>query len=328
MHIKPTKTLYVCNLNDQLNLIFADSASVTNPDSAKGVMAIKNFEFKSAWFGFQTYAYSEQATFGMVFKRPNPLGAIAALVPGAIGGLLAAINVFDSLVNFATVTLKFIKNLAWSAGADPLVLDLTGRGLATSQLEGSTVHFDLNNDFFSERTGWIGRGSGFLTLDKNGNGVVDDVSEMFGSFTGSGFGDLAAYDLNHDGVIDASDAVYSKLRIWQDDNGDGISTPDELRSLADLGIASISVTPTSHPNGTNPQGNTIRDVGAFTGADGTTGKAYDVVFATDQADTIYRGESGLATWSPAITVKGFGTVTDLSVAIANDNFVSDLKEVA
>lgn len=73
----------------------------------------------------------------------------------------------------------------------------------------------------------------------------------------------------------------------------------------------------------DPQGNTIRDVGAFTWADGTTGKAYDVVFATDQADTVYRGESGLAAWSPAITVKGFGTVTDLSVAIANDFDLAD-----
>ena len=122
---------------------------------------------------------------------------------------------------------------------------------------------------------------GFLTLDKNGNGTVADAGELFGTYTGSGFADLAAYDLNHDGKIDAADAVYSKPKVWQDFNGDGVSTPDELHTLADLGIASISLN--SHViGGTTPQGTTLRAGSSFTRTDGTSSAIYEVVFGNDQ----------------------------------------------
>jgi hypothetical protein len=193
------------------------------------------------------------------------------------------------------------------------------RGLDTTSLDGSSVHFDLNNDFFSERTGWIGSGAGLPALDKNGNSKIDDVTELFGSYTGSGLGDLAQFDLNHDGEIDAADAVFAKLRVWQDVNGDGATDAGELQSLSALGIASISLNGQA-VNGVTPQGTEIRTYSAFTYTDGTTSGVYDAVFGNDQTNTVYRGESGQATWAgaTAIDVKGFGRITNLAVATAND----------
>jgi hypothetical protein len=86
-----------------------------------------------------------------------------------------------------------------------------------------------------------GFGEGFLILDRNHNGLIDDASEMFGFATGSGFADLAAYDTNHDCVINASDAVFSQLQMWIDANEDSVTDPGELHSLSELGIASISL---------------------------------------------------------------------------------------
>jgi hypothetical protein len=108
-------------------------------------------------------------------------------------------------------------------------------------------------------------------------------------------------------------------------NGDGVTDAGELQSLNQLGIASISLNGQA-VNGTTPQGTEIRTYSTFTRTDGTTSGVYDAVFGNDQTNTVYRGESGQAAWAgaAAIDVKGFGRITNLAVATANDFDLAEL----
>lgn len=83
----------------------------------------------------------------------------------------------------------------------------------------------------------------FLIMDKNGNNVVEDGSEMLGDINGyeNGFLNLAIYDENKDGVIDAQDSVFEKLILWKDSNHDGKSQRSEIKKLKDMGVTSISL---------------------------------------------------------------------------------------
>lgn len=99
------------------------------------------------------------------------------------------------------------------------------------------------------RSAWPTARTPWLALDKNGNGVVDDGTELFGSFDGAkdGFAALAAYDDDHDGDVDADDAVFASLRLWRDD-GDRVSQPSELTSLAQARITSLSLRSVTAPD--------------------------------------------------------------------------------
>ena len=100
---------------------------------------------------------------------------------------------------------------------DPLVLDLDGDGLELIPLSyNDDQRFDMDGDGYAEPTGWVGSDDGFLVHDANANGEIDGISELFGDANTSGFAELAAYDTNTDGVVDATEA--SALRIWRDLN--------------------------------------------------------------------------------------------------------------
>ncbi len=167
---------------------------------------------------------------------------------------------------------------------DPLVLDLNGDGIHLTALDGSSIHFDFDHDGFAERTGWVSPQDGILVRDINGNGQVDSGAELFGSTNQDGFAVLETMDTNGDGKIDANDANFDQLRVWQDLNQNGAVDVGEMKTLADAGIQSLSLT-TTHVNGTNA-GHGVGYEASFTRADGTTGTAQTIYFQTDRQNTV------------------------------------------
>ncbi|MET3654899.1 lipase family protein, partial [Dyella japonica] len=135
---------------------------------------------------------------------------------------------------------------------DPLALDLDGDGKVSTRAEDNWtgVLFDHNGDGIRTASGWVAGNDGLLVRDLNGNGLIDSGRELFGDqtllrsgqFAANGFDALADLDDNGDGVIDANDAAFGSLRVWRDLNGDGISQANELFTLDDLGIVSLSLT--------------------------------------------------------------------------------------
>ena len=138
----------------------------------------------------------------------------------------------------------------YSARNSPLVIDIENKGIETLP-PSEAVLFDLKGEGKKNLFCWVKNGevAPFLALDRNGNGQIDDVHELFGDQTKgpddkksrNGFDSLKKYDLNHDGVINDSDAVYSKLILWYDRNHNGNSEPDEMEDLASAGIIALDL---------------------------------------------------------------------------------------
>ena len=125
----------------------------------------------------------------------------------------------------------------------PLILDLDGDGVAAdlTHAYSERVYFDIDNDGAAERVGWSNGDDGLLAVDTNGNGRIDNITELFGDDQMPAFQKLKAWDSNNDGKVDASDAHFDQLKVWKDTNRDGLTQAGELISLDRAGVLSISV---------------------------------------------------------------------------------------
>ena len=182
---------------------------------------------------------------------------------------------------------------------DPLVLDLDGDGIETVGASSSNpVLFDSDADGIKTGTGWVKADDGFLVLDRNLNGTIDNGRELFGdatqlpngSLAADGFAALMPEDTNNDGVVNQSDARWSNLRVWRDLNQDGVSQSGELFSLNSLGIVSIG-TGASIVNQDLGGGNVLHLRGSFSrsnGSTGTTGTLQEVSNINLAEDTFSR----------------------------------------
>jgi len=119
--------------------------------------------------------------------------------------------------------------------SDPLVINFAGNA---AQLTDQRFSFDLNSDgTASEQINFVTGGSGFLAFDRNGDGTINNGSELFGTKTGDGFAELATLDTDRNGWIDEGDSTYSQLSVWTKDAA-GI---DNLTSLKDADVGAISL---------------------------------------------------------------------------------------
>lgn len=118
--------------------------------------------------------------------------------------------------------------------SDPLVINLDTN---IAQVSDQKFFFDLDQDGKEEEISTLKSGSGFLALDLNGDGVINDGGELFGTKSGDGFADLSKYDSDGNGWIDEADPIWEKLLIWtKDEKGN-----DKLYHLADLGVGAIGL---------------------------------------------------------------------------------------
>ncbi|GEM_PF-914291 len=116
--------------------------------------------------------------------------------------------------------------------ADPLVLNLSSQIAQVD--EKNRFSFDIDNDGKKDNISLLDSNNGFLAFDKNGDGSINDGSELFGAKSGDGFRELSEYDSTKDGVIDENDNIFDKLKIW-------IKTAlqDELISLKDVRVGAL-----------------------------------------------------------------------------------------
>ena len=154
---------------------------------------------------------------------------------------------------------------------DPLILDIDGDGLETIGLRQSLTKFDHDADGIKTATGWVSPDDAFLVLDRNGNGLIDNGTELFGDATPlyiggkaiDGFAALNQEDTNTDGKVNHLDKNWKVLQIWSDKNQDGISQTNELSSVVQAGIVEINTNKTA-VNQALLNGNLIADIGSFT----------------------------------------------------------------
>jgi Ca2+-binding RTX toxin-like protein len=238
-----------------------------------------------------------------------------------------------------TTSTAYIASRTRVEKRDPLALDLDGDGLETTGISGTNpILFDHDGDGIRTGTGWLQGDDAFLALDRNGNGVIDNGSELFGVDTvlttgpnagqtaSNGFAALADLDSNGDGIFNSLDAQYANVRLWRDLNQDGISQSNELGSLAEAGIAGINLASTA-TNIALAGGNVQSAAGTYTKSNGQTGAVGD--FTTGSSGNLdlaqnpfysdFTDHIALSTAAQALpNMQGSGSVRDLQEAASLD----------
>jgi hypothetical protein len=159
---------------------------------------------------------------------------------------------------------------------DPLVVNFGG---SAAQLTRTHFEFDLDSDGSDDQVSFVTSGSGLLALDKNGDGAINNGSELFGPNSGNGFSELAQHDSDGNGWIDEADPIFDRLRIWtKDANGQ-----DRLFALGEKGVGALYLGNVSTPFSIKDQSNQllgqVQGSGVFLKEDGGVGTLQQVDLA-------------------------------------------------
>ena len=222
---------------------------------------------------------------------------------------------------------------------DPLIIDLGTPNLELKSIENG-AHFDLDKNGFAEKTAWIGEEDGFLAIDRNGNGIIDDGGELFsdyvikkdGTKAINGFDALEDFDDNvneetgeiGDGVIDEKDSRFKELRVWVDKDNYGITDEGELNTLEYHNIKSISLNildPENSENSNDNSENKKLSENFFNAevkfANEETTKISEHWFEVKTHDTVEKDENGNNII--AGSVEAFGNIKNLNDAMREDD---------
>ena len=277
-----------------------------------------------------------------IFDAPDTLNSLVVDGLGDAGNWLSnlVLDVLDPDRNNMPDWAKDLADTTYRIEYyDPIALDLNGDGIISTVDENDYIGalFDHDGDGIRTASGWVTAEDGILVRDINGNGIIDDGSELFGDNTvlnngsraNTGFAALADLDSNADGVIDRQDEHFSELKVWQDKNGDGISSVDELIGLTQAGITSINVTDNEEIN-QHVDGGIIKSQNTFTKSDGSTSVVADIDFKNDGIHSKY---SEILEVSESIVnlpnVQGYGRLADLQqAAMRSSELASALEQYA
>lgn len=236
-------------------------------------------------------------------------------IPGPNGGMPKGKKFYDDAPDW----------IAPPRRKDPLMLDLDGDGIKTIGID-TGIYFDHNGDGFAERTGWVNASDGMLVMDRNGDGIINDGTELFGDQSvlsngvpaTNGFEALAELDSNKDGRIDAADEAFSRLAVLACTDPEVEPFEIRLYTLEELGIASINLA--SVPDSTtDSQGNVRTRIGSFTMADGTTREIAEYHLEQDTTYSMAHEWLEVPDEIAALPgLQGYGTVYDLHQAMVRD----------
>ncbi|AYQ55844.1 hypothetical protein MS2017_0083 [Bathymodiolus thermophilus thioautotrophic gill symbiont] len=244
---------------------------------------------------------------------------------GLIGSLLKAdISALEALLQNIQGLLGLAGNFEYN---DPLAFDLDGDGIEIVPIKNG-VMFDHNSDGIKTKSAWLGEDDAWLALDKNGNGAIDNGSELFGDSTilsngnkaKNGIEALADLDSNHDGIINNEDEQFKNLRLWQDVNQDGVGQRNEIKTLEDLNIEFINLTRTGEANTFNGARQT--DGLEFTKTDDFIGRVAEL--SLDQNEFYSEFLADVKFKNADFNVKGLGYVRDLAGAMSVDDTLKSL----
>lgn len=229
-------------------------------DMATTAAATRSFSLE--YTRHESYSESEHSTF-----------AAAGVVNTADGrqiNFAIALSMSRSYSEQSDVSLRF-GNAPQTQ--DPLVINFDGNA---AQLTDQRFSFDLDADGDQESINFATGGSGFLALDRNGDGRINDGSELFGTTSGNGFADLAALDSDKNGWIDENDAAYEQLRVLTKDAAGN----DQLSTLKQTDVGAIGLahtaTPFSIKDADNELKAQVRATGVFLHEDGVAGTLQQV----------------------------------------------------
>lgn len=241
--------------NNQVSQTDIDNLCKDNNDTQ--IMPVQNFRIRMLNYSQETY-YEERESVDF---------STTGTVKTADGREIS----FQVNVGMSREFKQYYKedlNFAAFKMCDPLVINLD---TDVASLSDQTFYFDIDADGEEDEISGLNRGSGYLALDRNGDGVINDGSELFGTKSGNGFEDLAAFDEDGNGWIDENDSIWSKLKIWtKDENGN-----DLLYSLTEKDIGAICLNNVStdfeQKDVTGQTRGAIRSTGVFLYENGNVG---------------------------------------------------------